>query len=340
MRYFSVLSLLLFINFKTASAQIYTQDLIKDLAELPLHCIPTKTPHFQKQAWKKHPIFFGCYDWHSAVHSHWSLLKIYEFSNDEELRNKIIDQLSNSISSEKAEKEARNFKDLRFWEVPYGVSWYLKFLDELAISSIPKAKTWIEMLSPLSEKIKDEAHNYLRTIKKVSHSGQHHNTAFSLKLMLEFANNQNDSELKSKVLNQAKALFENLKDCKLENEPKHRDFVSPCFTVANLMSDILPTKDFGNWLKEFMPGLMTSEVLNIFQPGEAHQMGLLFYRSYAFKNVSKKLPSDHEYKIILSNSAEEHFQEALQYINLNDYKASHWLASFALRSIELNQSLL
>ena len=35
-----------------------------------------------------HPLFYGCFDWHSAVHSHWTILrfscklkKIYNFFN-------------------------------------------------------------------------------------------------------------------------------------------------------------------------------------------------------------------------------------------------------------------
>ena len=56
------------------------------LVKLPLECISTKYPYrpgFTLTSEKDlqtpdtlHPAFYGCFDWHSAVHAHWSLVSL------------------------------------------------------------------------------------------------------------------------------------------------------------------------------------------------------------------------------------------------------------------------
>jgi len=57
-----------------------------NLAELPLACMQTEYPNKLGQVLASkenlgepselHPAFYGCFDWHSAVHGHWSLVKL------------------------------------------------------------------------------------------------------------------------------------------------------------------------------------------------------------------------------------------------------------------------
>jgi len=56
------------------------------LAALPLACMQTTYPNKLGQTLGSeadigepqflHPAFYGCFDWHSAVHAHWSLVKL------------------------------------------------------------------------------------------------------------------------------------------------------------------------------------------------------------------------------------------------------------------------
>ena len=56
------------------------------LAQLPLHCINTEYPNRLSQTLggdddlkspsALHPAFYGCFDWHSSVHGHWSLVSL------------------------------------------------------------------------------------------------------------------------------------------------------------------------------------------------------------------------------------------------------------------------
>ena len=58
------------------------------LAQLPLDCIQNPLPYKSglviakaedlKMPQEHHPAFYGCFDWHSAVHGHWSLIYLNE----------------------------------------------------------------------------------------------------------------------------------------------------------------------------------------------------------------------------------------------------------------------
>ena len=55
-------------------------------AKLSLDCTRKSSPHYFFHALRKKndvigpkdlwPSFYGCYDWHSAVHNHWALIKL------------------------------------------------------------------------------------------------------------------------------------------------------------------------------------------------------------------------------------------------------------------------
>ena len=47
--------------------------------------------------------------------------------------------------------------------------------------------------------------------------------------------------------------------CPVDWEPSGFDFISPCLMEADLMSRILDEEEFGNWLKDFLPGILDPE---------------------------------------------------------------------------------
>ena len=77
----------------------------RDLIKLSIDCVDKKYPYkigyrFVGDEWiKPHyeltPSFYGCWDWHSAVHGHWAMVKILkEYPNIPE-RDSIIQKLKN-----------------------------------------------------------------------------------------------------------------------------------------------------------------------------------------------------------------------------------------------------
>ena len=78
------------------------------LAALPLHCLKTEYPNKLNQVLGTsdeidvpsvlHPAFYGCFDWHSAVHGHWMLVALLRRFPEFPEAVQITDQLQESIT--------------------------------------------------------------------------------------------------------------------------------------------------------------------------------------------------------------------------------------------------
>ena len=87
--------------------------------ELPLSCINTEYPNKLNQtlAGKEdiqspsalHPAFYGCFDWHSSVHAHWSLVRLLKEFPNLDKADTIKTALQNSLSKENIQGELSLF---------------------------------------------------------------------------------------------------------------------------------------------------------------------------------------------------------------------------------------
>lgn len=74
------------------------------LVELPLACLQVEYPNKlgQTLGGKEnigephvlHPTFYGCFDWHSSVHGHWSLVKLLKAFPDLEKKGRSKNQIT------------------------------------------------------------------------------------------------------------------------------------------------------------------------------------------------------------------------------------------------------
>ncbi len=85
-----------------------------------------------------HPAFYGCFDWHSAVHGHWTLVTILSKFPDIPQRDDILEKLTGNITRENIQQEMQFFDDEhnRTFQRTYGWAWLLKLahLDRLNFS--------------------------------------------------------------------------------------------------------------------------------------------------------------------------------------------------------------
>ncbi len=89
------------------------------LAEHPLASVATEYPHYVREAESAdgvdapsdtHPVFCGCYDWHSAVHSHGALvrqLRLFDDHPDERAVRESVDVGVRTASSGRRPETAR-----------------------------------------------------------------------------------------------------------------------------------------------------------------------------------------------------------------------------------------
>jgi hypothetical protein len=77
------------------------------------------------------PAFYGCFDWHSAVHGHWLLARLGRI--DKNLTDQCRQALGQSLTKEKLQDEAKylSSEQRQAFERPYGLAWLLQLVTEL-----------------------------------------------------------------------------------------------------------------------------------------------------------------------------------------------------------------
>ena len=73
-----------------------------------------------------HPVFYGCFDWHSSVHGHWLLARALDKFPGTELAQNISQVFDSQFTEEKISKEVEYFEKSNTFERTYGWAWMLK----------------------------------------------------------------------------------------------------------------------------------------------------------------------------------------------------------------------
>lgn len=341
--------LLALLGYKSLAQQLTLRQ-ANHLALLPIKCLQQEYPNklnqmlldsTEIQAPKKlHPAFYGCFDWHSSVHGHWSL--VYLLNNFENLDNKedIIKKLQTNLSKENIAQEILYFSKNheKSFERTYGWNWLLKLQLELEKSPKDFAKPLAENLKPLSNLIINRYIEFLPKLLYPVRVGTHTNTAFGLSNAWDYAVFSNNTMLQNAIKEHAIRMFGVDANCPFVWEPSGTDFLSPCLEEMGLMQRILPKKEFLQWLKKFAPNLANKnfkwEVAKVSDRTDGHLVhldGLNFSRAWNFYHLIKQYPKEFSH---LKPLADYHFQFSLPSIVDGNYEGEHWLASFALRAFE------
>lgn len=292
---------------------------------------------YLKEPHELHPAFYGCFDWHSSVHGHWTLVNILkEFPGFRE-RNAILKKLKNNITKENIQKEIAYFDDKhnKNYERTYGWAWLLKLSKSLKEWNDPEAKQLSENLQPLVELIENKFFEFLNKLNHPIRVGEHSNTAFGMSFAYDYAKKYND-KLAKLIEKKARNFYLNDKGCPISWEPGGFDFLSPCIIEADLMMKILPKDEYIKWLNSFLPNFRNnpSKYLEIAQVADrsdgkmAHLDGLNFSRAWCLYEIGKKLDNTK-----MTNLANKHFNASYNKMDSGEYAGAHWLASFALHAL-------
>lgn len=319
------------------------------LAALPLSCVaqeyPNKTGHTLggkedlAEPSEMHPAFYGCFDWHSAVHGHWSLVKLLKTHPDLKEADQIKSVLASNLSKENIAQEVAYFdgKHNKNFERTYGWGWLLKLVEELHTWQDPLAKELEANLKPLASLIAQKLVDYLPKLQYPVRVGTHSNTAFGLSFAWDYALILEDQKLKDAITQRALPFYKDDKGCPITWEPSGADFLSPCFEELDLMRRILPEAEFMPWVDQFLPKLKQADFsVAVAEVGDredgqlVHLDGLNFSRAWVFYGLAKQYPEQFGH---LSNLANEHI--AYSYPNLvgDTYEGGHWLGSFAIYAL-------
>ncbi|WP_298342880.1 DUF2891 domain-containing protein [uncultured Algibacter sp.] len=318
------------------------------LAHLPLHCINTEYPNRLSQTLggdedlksptELHPAFYGCFDWHSSVHGHWSLVSLLKSFPNIDNADVIKQKLLNNISKQNIESEVAYFygKHNKSYERTYGWAWLLKLAEELHTWDDETARQLESNLQPLTNLIVGKYIEFLPKLNYPQRVGTHTNTAFSLSFAYDYAEALNHDELKHAIKARALYFYKHDKSCPITWEPSGSDFLSPCLEEAALMKRLLDSVDFKAWLDSFLPQLkdvnFNLEVGIVSDRTDGHLVhldGVNFSRAWSLYKIAEGLP---EYKH-LENIANIHINYSLPAIFGDRYEGGHWLGSFAIYAL-------
>ena len=263
-----------------------------------------------------HPAFYGSYDWHSAVHMHWTLARVLRLHPGISLAGTIAERLDAHLSPRGIEAELRYFAGTRTFERPYGWAWLLELHAELA--RLGNAR-WFEALRPLAEELARRMAEFVRAAPYPIRAGSHGNTAFACLLSLDYAHVACDQKLENEIKSAAARWYRADRDAPIAYEPSLDDFLSPALMEAALMREVLPPAEFGAWLKAFLPSmeLQPPQVADRSDAKQSHLDGLALSRAWCLRRLG------------FGQAAERQLAAGLPHAVGGHYVGSHWLASFA-----------
>ena len=344
------ITILLLCSFQMAFSQELTLEKANHLALLPIKCLQQEYPNKPGELLidsteimspkKMHPAFYGCFDWHSSVHGHWSLVFLLKKFPNLEKRNDIIAKLQTNLSKANIQAEIAylNKKHEKSFERTYGWNWLLKLQLELDTSNEIYAKELAENLRPLSNLLVERYIEFLPKLLYPVRAGTHTNTAFGLTFAWDYAVLTKNENFQKSIQENAIRLFQKDQNCPFNWEPSGTDFLSPCMEEIGIMQRILPKADFLNWLKNFAKPLFDKnfkwEVAKVSDRTDGHLVhldGLNFSRAWNLYRLIIQYPKEFAH---LKPLADYHFSYSLPTVVDGNYEGEHWLASFALHAYE------
>lgn len=290
-----------------------------------------------------HPVFYGCFDWHSSVHGHWLLVRLLRTSPTSfspEFGQTMRDSLQQSFSVDGVAGEVAYFntEGSKAFERPYGLAWFLQLTAELRLWDDPQAAQWLVTLMPLEAVIVERINSWLPNLAYPIRVGTHNQSMFAFGLMLDWASASGDAEMTSLLTERTLAFHASDVMCPITYEPSGEDFLSPCLMEADLMRRVLPAAEFSQWLSSFLPNIPTDSSAAWLTPGIVndptdgklvHLDGVNLSRAWNLKNIAAALGENDPRKASLLAVAEIHANEGIANVSSEHYAGSHWLASFA-----------
>lgn len=320
------------------------------LADLALECVhreyPNKIAHVMsgdedlRPPRDLTPAFYGCFDWHSAVHGHWLLVRLTRMFPAEPFAARARAALAQSITAENIEVEVSylSHPGRATFERPYGLAWLLQLSAELHEWDDDDGRALAAIMVPVEQIARKRFADWLPKLSHPIRTGEHSQSAFAMGMVLDWARSRGDRELEDLVARRSRDYYLDDRVCNLTFEPSGQDFLSPCLSEADLMRRVLPKIDYAVWLARFMPEVpihggaewLEPAVVTDASDGKlAHLDGLNLSRAWMLEGIASGLPEQDPRIAALLGAAGAHRRSGLAAVTGEHYEGGHWLGSFA-----------
>lgn len=312
-------------------------------AELALRCVqqeyPNKISHMMLSdadvapARLLTPAFYGCLDWHSAVHGHWLLARLTRLYPHAPFAPRARAALAKALTPGNMTQEARYIHGggRSSFERPYGLAWLLQLALELREWDDPQAREWSRVLTVLESGAVSNLQQWLPKLTHPVRSGEHSQTAFAIGLMLDWARGAGEPRFQSLVEQRIRDFYLKDRKCPIDYEPSGEDFLSPCLAEADAVRRVLTAAEFARWFDRFLPKVeLEPGVVTDPSDGKlAHLNGLNLSRAWMLEGIASSLPPSHRRREGLLRLAARHREAGLPAVTSERYEGAHWLESFA-----------
>ncbi|MEZ6057498.1 MAG: DUF2891 domain-containing protein [Planctomycetaceae bacterium] len=324
------------------------------LAEMPLGALlrefPNKVGHLfygagdvgSPRVWT--PAFFGCFDWHSAVHGHWCLLRLMreypDGTSPGDWQRRAIEAMRQTLTPENITQELAYRDRTPSFEVPYGTAWLLMLAAELRERD-PSHGEFLRLIEPLENRVIEDHFRWLTRLTRPIRTGEHNQTAFALGLTWDWAVDGHQETLQQIIEQMARAWYGDDHDAAVRFEPSGHDFLSPILAEADLMRRVLPSDEFCDWFDRFLPSNQESQRIDyshwlrpVTCPDQAdgklaHLDGLNLSRAWMLKGIRSSLAESHRLAPLLEQAMTSHVDAGIAGLQTAHYAGTHWLATFA-----------
>jgi hypothetical protein len=292
-----------------------------------------------------HPLFYGSYDWHSAVHMHWLLARLLRLCPKLPEAPQIRQVFNLHFTADKVATETAYLHrpSSQSFERTYGWAWLLKLQTELMLlaKADSSAAKWRDALAPLANLLAERYLQFLPLAQFPIRAGTHANSAFGMLFALDYAETIQHIALRKLIIRKANAWFGRDRRYPAAYEPGGDDFLPGGLIEAALMLRVVDACSYADWWQIFCPvrqdlqiWLSPVSVTDRSDPKLAHLDGLNLSRAWCWKLLEKELPASLQAPV--NAAIDVHIEASLPYALRGNYAGTHWLASFALLALTGN----
>ena len=292
------------------------------------------------------PSFFGSYDWHSAVHCHWSLVRLLASGLSGDLASEAYAVLDDHLCEERLAGELSFYAGPggRVAERPYGWAWLVMLHAECArqaqsAEALPglrgAAARWALALTPLRDLFARRLVEYISSVLAFPvRAGTHQNTAFALQLLLQAAAATRDDELSRAVEEAALRWFAGDPPLAWLSPPSGNDFLDPLLVEVALMADVLDAGSYARWFRQVCPpGVEPDWRPPEFRrdpadPGAVHLEGLVICRAWCLDRLARALAPGEPLASAARDGRDQHLEVVAGTDACAGFSRSHWLPTF------------
>jgi hypothetical protein len=329
------------------------QTLALKLSAMPLSCMdhpqprPNAVPYLWAPSFTPVPdyettrAFYGCYDWHSAVNSAWTLVRILKMFPDLPTAPAIRQKLNDHFGATNVAGDLEFMRGAGTFELPYGYAWLLRLQFELKSWNDSDGVRWAANMQPMATYMSERLATYLKELPQAIRTGVHPNTAMAMDNALGYAR-AFDPALEAAIRESATRLFSRDIHCNTAAEPGPSDFASPCLMEASIMAQLMEPAAFVPWLDAFLPPLYSAEFHPLTQglgpefvknpaaiASKSHIVGLAFVRATSMGELANALPPTDPRVPVLRRLAAMQAATGFPLMGAVGYDGSHYYASWA-----------